>query len=103
MSVQTLERKTRGNTESRFPEPTVDPALDTSVPAQQTADADLDAQGPAADLVRVYLNGIGKTALLSAADEVELAKRIEAGVYAAHLLEEADDRGEIEPARAADL
>ncbi|MFD2418913.1 sigma-70 family RNA polymerase sigma factor [Amycolatopsis pigmentata] len=89
MSVQTLERKTRGSTEPRFPEPTVDPALDTSVPAQQTADADLDAQGPAADLVRVYLNGIGKTALLSAADEVELAKRIEAGVFAQHMLETA--------------
>ena len=39
-------------------------------------DHDLDAQSPAADLVRVYLNGIGKTALLNAADEVELAKRI---------------------------
>src|SRR5881628_2627251 len=50
-------------------------------------DADLDAQSPAADLVRVYLNGIGKTALLTAADEVELAKRIEAGVFAQHLLE----------------
>ncbi|GAB2728390.1 sigma-70 family RNA polymerase sigma factor [Nocardia mexicana] len=48
---------------------------------------DLDAQSPAADLVRVYLNGIGKTALLTAADEVELAKRIEAGLYAQHLLE----------------
>jgi RNA polymerase nonessential primary-like sigma factor len=48
---------------------------------------DLDAQGPAADLVRVYLNGIGKTALLTAADEVELAKRIEAGVFAQHKLE----------------
>ena len=54
-------------------------------------ESDLDAQGPAADLVRVYLNGIGKTALLTAADEVELAKRIEAGVYAAHLLEESGD------------
>ena len=42
---------------------------------------------PAADLVRVYLNGIGKTALLSAEEEVELSKRIEAGVYAEHLLE----------------
>src|SRR5258708_33719499 len=50
-------------------------------------DSDLDAQSPAADLVRVYLNGIGKTALLNAADEVELAKRIEAGLYAQHLLE----------------
>ena len=33
-------------------------------------EGDLDAQSPAADLVRVYLNGIGKTALLNAADEV---------------------------------
>src|SRR5438874_3538004 len=50
-------------------------------------DSDLDTQSPAADLVRVYLNGIGKTALLTAADEVELAKRIEAGLYAQHLLD----------------
>ncbi|BDH57096.1 sigma-70 family RNA polymerase sigma factor [Tsukamurella sp. PLM1] len=50
-------------------------------------EADLDAQSPAADLVRVYLNGIGRTALLTAEDEVELAKRIEAGLYAQHLLE----------------
>ena len=35
----------------------------------------------------MYLNGIGKTALLNAADEVELAKRIEAGLYAQHLLD----------------
>jgi len=53
----------------------------------RASDQDLDAQSPAADLVRVYLNGIGKTALLTAADEVELAKRIEAGLYAQHLLE----------------
>ncbi|MGQ4597698.1 RNA polymerase sigma factor SigB [Nocardia sp. R6R-6] len=53
----------------------------------RTSDSDLDAQSPAADLVRVYLNGIGRTALLTAADEVELAKRIEAGLYAQHLLE----------------
>ena len=68
-----------------------------SVPAE----SDLDAQGPAADLVRVYLNGIRKTALLTAADEVELAKRIEAGVYAAHLLEESGD--DLPQQRAADL
>ncbi|MFI6866772.1 sigma-70 family RNA polymerase sigma factor [Nocardia sp. NPDC050406] len=53
----------------------------------RTSEQDLDATSPAADLVRVYLNGIGKTALLTAADEVELAKRIEAGLYAQHLLE----------------
>src|SRR6184192_2700260 len=55
-----------------------------------TAEADLDAQGPAADLVRVYLNGIGRTALLTAAEEVELAKRIEAGVFAQHMLDTAE-------------
>jgi RNA polymerase nonessential primary-like sigma factor len=53
-------------------------------------EADLDAQGPAADLVRVYLNGIGRTALLSAEEEVELAKRIEAGVFAQHMLDTTD-------------
>ena len=40
-----------------------------------TRDEDLDAQGPSADLVRVYLNGIGKTALLTAEQEVDLASR----------------------------
>ncbi|HEY5857028.1 MAG TPA: sigma-70 family RNA polymerase sigma factor [Aldersonia sp.] len=53
----------------------------------RAVDTDLDAQSPAADLVRVYLNGIGRTALLSAEQEVELAKRIEVGLYAQHVLE----------------
>ncbi len=52
-----------------------------------TNEADLDTQGPSADLVRVYLNGIGRTALLSAQEEVDLAKRIEAGVFAKHVLD----------------
>jgi RNA polymerase sigma factor (sigma-70 family) len=38
------------------------------------------------DLVRTYLNEIGRRKLLTAAQEVELAKRIEAGLYAEHLL-----------------
>jgi len=62
------------------------------VPTQRTRGVeasadDLDVQGPAADLVRVYLNGIGRTALLTAAQEVDLAKRIEAGVFAQHVLD----------------
>jgi RNA polymerase sigma factor (sigma-70 family) len=48
--------------------------------------ADLDEMATSADLVRVYLNEIGKVALLTALDEVDLAKRIEAGLYAEHLL-----------------
>ncbi|WP_115684490.1 sigma-70 family RNA polymerase sigma factor [Corynebacterium senegalense] len=43
---------------------------------------------PSADLVRVYLNGIGKTALLDAEQEVELAQQIEVGLYAQHLLDD---------------
>jgi RNA polymerase nonessential primary-like sigma factor len=64
-----------------------------TVPQQrepEPSELDLDAQGPAADLVRVYLNGIGRTALLTAAQEVELAKRIEAGVFAQHMLDSVD-------------
>jgi RNA polymerase nonessential primary-like sigma factor len=53
--------------------------------------ADLDEVAASADLVRVYLNEIGKVALLTAADEVELAKRIEAGLYAEHLLTSQND------------
>ena len=61
---------------------------------------DLDAQGPSADLVRVYLNGIGRTALLTAEQEVALAKRIEGGVYAQHKLETGK---RLSPQRIADL
>ena len=51
------------------------------------------------DLVRVYLNTIGKTALLTAEQEVELAKRIEAGLYADRLLAEKPD---LSPAKKRD-
>ncbi|WP_435156007.1 sigma-70 family RNA polymerase sigma factor [Amycolatopsis sacchari] len=42
------------------------------------------------DSVRVYLDAIGSVPLLTATEEVELAKRIEAGVYAEELLRRAD-------------
>jgi RNA polymerase sigma factor (sigma-70 family) len=42
------------------------------------------------DLVGQYLGQIGATPLLTAAQEVDLAKRIEAGLYAAELLRRAD-------------
>jgi RNA polymerase sigma factor (sigma-70 family) len=45
------------------------------------------------DLVGMYLDEIARTPLLDAAEEVELSLRIEAGVYAQHLLDEADDDG----------
>src|SRR5690606_25491584 len=39
------------------------------------------------DLVGVYLHEISKTPLLDAAEEVELSRAIESGLYAGHLLE----------------
>ena len=69
-------------------------SFESTVPGALASVAeDLDAQSPAADLVRVYLNGIGKRALLTAAEEVELAKRVEAGVFAQHRLDTADAEG----------
>ncbi|MBV8994326.1 MAG: RNA polymerase sigma factor [Pseudonocardiales bacterium] len=47
-----------------------------------------------ADSVRVYLRQIGRVALLTAEQEVELAKRIEAGVYAAERLRQAQQLSE---------
>jgi RNA polymerase nonessential primary-like sigma factor len=67
------------------------PQTTAPAPEVSAADVDIDSQGPSADLVRVYLNGIGRTALLTAQDEVDLAKRIEAGVFAKHLLDTEED------------
>jgi len=47
-----------------------------------------DPDGPQADLVRMYLGEIGKVPLLSSAEEVELAQRIEKGTQAAGRLAE---------------
>ena len=44
--------------------------------------------GATADPVKDYLKQIGKVPLLNAEQEVELAKRIEAGVFADHKLAE---------------
>ena len=55
---------------------------------QARRDAELTAS---ADSVRAYLKQIGKVPLLNAEQEVELAKRIEAGLYAAERLRACDD------------
>jgi RNA polymerase primary sigma factor len=45
----------------------------------------------AVDPVRAYLQSIGKVALLTAAEEVDLAKRIEVGLFAAQRLDHPSD------------
>jgi RNA polymerase primary sigma factor len=66
-------------------ESTTAEAVDNSMADGVELLTDLDAtdeRGASADLVRAYLNGIGRTKLLTAVEEVDLSKRIEAGLYA---------------------
>ncbi|KJV01071.1 RNA polymerase sigma factor [Rhodococcus fascians] len=58
---------------------------------QARKDAELTAS---ADSVRAYLKQIGKVALLNAEEEVELAKRIEAGLFAVEKMRESAEKGE---------
>ncbi len=70
---------------------------DESVVAAELADSDDAANPPETDLddqtsvmgdsVHTYLKSIGRRQLLTAEEEVDLAKRIEAGLYAEHKLE----------------
>ncbi|MFJ8624194.1 RNA polymerase sigma factor [Kitasatospora sp. NPDC093550] len=70
------------------PEADGDPEAETDVDAESD-DAAADARpepaesgGPAADLLRQYLREIGRIRLLTAAEEVELARLVEAGLFA---------------------
>jgi RNA polymerase primary sigma factor len=68
-------------------------AAESSEPAEADEDAPiaLDEAPPGIDLVKAYLREIGKVALLTAELEVELAKRIEAGLFAAEKLRQHRD------------
>nr|WP_307814290.1 RNA polymerase sigma factor [Glycomyces sp. YM15] len=64
---------------------------DSEALKQARKDAEMTAS---ADSVRAYLKQIGKVPLLNAAQEVELAKRIEAGLYAVERLKLLREAGE---------
>jgi RNA polymerase primary sigma factor len=61
--------------------------------------AEEDNSGPSTDLVRAYLKEIGRVALLNAEQEVNLAKRIEAGLFAAERLRQGES-GELKVSKA---
>ncbi|MER8100539.1 RNA polymerase sigma factor [Kitasatospora sp. NPDC094016] len=58
-----------------------DPEPDDGDEEEPRPPAEGDA-GPAPDLLRQYLREIGRVRLLTAAEEVELARRVEAGLFA---------------------
>src|SRR3954469_24038823 len=76
-------------TEKTTPRTSPTPVDDVpTLPADPFLTADeLDEEPAALDPVRLYLNAIGKVPLLTAEQEVDLAQRIEAGLYAQHKLD----------------
>ncbi|MET9090743.1 RNA polymerase sigma factor [Streptomyces cyaneofuscatus] len=60
-------------------------------PEPRDARSRTDSGGPTSDLFRQYLREIGRIPLLTAADEVELARRVEAGLFAEERLANTPD------------
>ncbi|MFJ6578260.1 RNA polymerase sigma factor [Streptomyces sp. NPDC091368] len=52
------------------------------IPVQRRRTGDPGGNGPSSDLFRQYLREIGRIPLLSAEEEVDLARRVEAGLFA---------------------
>ncbi|WP_375490917.1 RNA polymerase sigma factor [uncultured Jatrophihabitans sp.] len=78
----------KGDEESEF---SWDEEEESEALRQARKDAEMTAS---ADSVRAYLKQIGKVALLNAEEEVDLAKRIEAGLYSAERLRQAEEVSE---------
>ena len=64
---------------------------DRPAPGKRRADEEVSLKAPTNDPVRMYLKEIGKVPLLTAEQEVELAQRIEAGLFAAEKIRQADE------------
>jgi RNA polymerase primary sigma factor len=71
--------ETAASAEEPAEEPVGEPADGT---AEVPAPTRTESGGPSSDLFRQYLREIGRIPLLSAAEEVELARRVEAGLFA---------------------
>jgi RNA polymerase primary sigma factor len=67
-------------------EPSEDDEFDPGRAAMLRKEEELALKAPTNDPVRMYLKEIGKVPLLTAEEEVDLAKRIEAGLFASEKL-----------------
>ncbi|MFC8366464.1 MULTISPECIES: RNA polymerase sigma factor [unclassified Streptomyces] len=75
---------------AHHPETPPEPA-DSVEPGPPVAPVRAETGGPSSDLFRQYLREIGRIPLLTAAEEVELARRVEAGLFAEEKLRLAPD------------
>lgn len=80
-------------TEPTEPEEPPAEAVETAEPpeAVEPPPARTETGGPSSDLFRQYLREIGRIPLLTAAEEVELARRVEAGLFAEEKLSNTPD------------
>ncbi|MGY2067664.1 RNA polymerase sigma factor [Blastococcus sp. SYSU DS0619] len=96
VEVAAEEETAEGGTDFEWDEEEESEAL-----RQARKDAELTAS---ADSVRAYLKQIGKVALLNAEEEVDLAKRIEAGLYGSERLRQVEEEGQkLSPQMRRDL
>ncbi|MFG2473724.1 sigma-70 family RNA polymerase sigma factor [Streptomyces fagopyri] len=73
------------------PADAVDVETEAPEPVEPPRTRTADTGGPSSDLFRQYLREIGRIPLLTAAEEVELARRVEAGLFAEERLRLASD------------
>lgn len=64
------------------PETVVEDPVEVPEPPGSRAGSRADSGGPSSDLFRQYLREIGRIPLLTAVEEVDLARRVEAGLFA---------------------
>jgi RNA polymerase primary sigma factor len=76
--------------ESAEPVEPIDP-VEPAERLRSRAPARPDTSGPSSDLFRQYLREIGRIPLLTAVEEVDLARRVEAGLFAEEKLRLASD------------
>ncbi len=100
-AVETPATEATTATEPTATEPTEEPAEEPTPEelADEPPEPALDeGTGPAADLLRQYLREIGRVRLLTAVEEVELARAIEAGLFAEEALDRVPPAAERRPA-----
>ncbi|MFD7293296.1 RNA polymerase sigma factor [Streptomyces sp. NPDC059897] len=73
------------------PEESAGPSQGSVDPPEPVRGARAESGSPSSDLFRQYLREIGRIPLLTAAEEVELARRVEAGLFAEEKLAHAPD------------